>query len=88
MAEIKVLPNNGMAPNNECVAAHLREQADWMLEPDAKDVRNVVLLIEYTDGSLRRQPCGDPRLDLARMVGLLQIAAARAATGMPNPDDD
>ncbi len=83
MANIKAFPNKGYAPNNPSIAKHLHEQADWMLEDDAADVRTVVLVIEYTDGSLRRQVVGGSEMDLARTVGLLQIAAARAAVGEP-----
>lgn len=74
------LPNNGFAPSNADIAKHLREQADWIESADAHPLRNVVLVLEYEDGILRRQTCGQP-LDLARMTGLLFMAASRAAVG-------
>ena len=80
-AVLKALPLNGYAPDNERIAAHLREQADWMTEKDAEPVRALILVIEYEDGTLRRQVCGDPCNDRARVTGLLTIAAAQAATG-------
>ena len=47
---------------------------------DAVPVRNVILILEYSDGDLRRQTMGAP-CDLARAIGLLTIAAARASVG-------
>lgn len=80
MADIKSLPQNGFAPTNQAVAAHLREMADWIVEEDHPRVRNVFLVIETIDGELIRQTCGAP-CDLARALGILTIAAARAAIG-------
>ena len=28
--KIKALPNTGFAPNNKAIAAHLRQQAEWI----------------------------------------------------------
>jgi len=77
---ITSLPKTGFAPSNKDIAAHLREQADWMEAEDAVPVRNVILILEYSDGDLRRQTMGAP-CDLARAIGLLTIAAARASVG-------
>ncbi len=79
MAEITNLPNTGFAPTNKAIADHLVELAESIAQPDSMPVKNVVVLIEYADGELQRQCCGQP-IDMARIVGLLTIAAARAAT--------
>lgn len=83
MSVIKELPNNGFAPSNEAIAKHLRQQADWMEEEDAAEVRTVVMLFERMDGTIHRQVAGHP-CDLARVLGLLTTAAIRGAIG----DDD
>jgi len=80
MSRITALPQTGFAPNNQSIAAHLRQQADWFEAKDAAPVRNVVLVIEYCDGDLRRQTMGLP-CDLARATGLLLMAATRASVG-------
>jgi len=78
MENIKQLPNNGYAPDNFSIANHLREQATW-IEEDGESIRNVYLIIETSDGELRRQTMGMP-CDMARIVGILTVAAAQAAT--------
>jgi hypothetical protein len=80
MALVLPLPNTGYAPNNKAIAAHLRQQAEWLDADDAAGVRNVILVIEYVDGDLRRQTMGE-KCDLARAIGLLTLAASRAGTG-------
>ena len=76
---IEVLPNNGYAPSNADIAAHLDEQAEWLLADDAKPVRNVFLVFEMMDGSISRQTCGAP-CDLARAMGVLAMAISQAST--------
>jgi hypothetical protein len=78
MENLKELPNTGFAPSNESIAKHLREQADW-IEEDDDPIRNIFIIIEHTDGTLRRQICGQP-CDLARAVGVMTIACVRAST--------
>jgi hypothetical protein len=73
------IPNNGFAPTNADIAKHLREQANWLADDDAKPLRTVILVMEYDDGRLRRQVCGKP-IDIARTTGLLLMAASRAST--------
>jgi len=80
MKNITSLPQTGFAPNNKAIAAHLRQQAEWIEAGDAAPIRNVVLVIEYADGDLRRQTMGAP-CDLARVTGLLVMAATRASVG-------
>jgi len=80
VSKLTSLPQTGYAPNNKAIAAHLRQQADWMELSDAAPVKNVVLVMEYCDGDLRRQTVGAP-CDRARVIGLLTIAAARASVG-------
>ena len=70
---ITPLPMNGFAPNNKAIAEHLREQAAWIESSDTQ-LRNVILVIEQIDGTVRRQLCGAP-CDLATCAGLLMIAA-------------
>ena len=77
MPTIKQLPNNGFAPSNASIAGHLREQADW-IDEDPEPVRNVYIVIERADGTLKRQTVGMP-CDTARLVGILTIACIRAA---------
>jgi len=72
-AELKSLPNNGMAPSNADIARHLREFADWLEEPDAKPLRNAILVLEPMDGHVYHSTCGLPQ-DLARCVGILFAA--------------
>ena len=74
------LPNIGFAPSNTHIAKHLREQADWMEEDDATPIRTVVMIIEREDGTLHRQTMGQA-CDLARVLGVLQIAVIRGAMG-------
>lgn len=78
MTGVTVLPNTGFAPTNQAIADHLVEQAEWIVAGEYGDVATVVLLIEDTDGNLARQVCGRP-CDLARITGLLTIAATRGA---------
>jgi hypothetical protein len=73
------LPLNGLAPNNTAIAAHLREQADWVEKGDHGNVTQIVMLIE-SDDSLFRQ-CFGETIDRSRVIGLLTIMAARMATG-------
>ena len=47
---------------------------------DAAPVKNVVLVMEYCDGDLRRQTVG-ATCDRARVIGLLTMAASRASVG-------
>ena len=79
-AAIVELPNNGHAPDNASIARHLREQADWLEEEGAEPVRNVFFVIEYEDGTLKRNTCGAP-CDKARSVGVLTWALHRAMSG-------
>jgi len=79
---VKQLPNTGFAPSNESIANHLREQAQW-IEEDEDPVRNVFIVIEKADGTLRRQTMG-MQCDLARAIGVLTVACIRGAMG----DDD
>jgi hypothetical protein len=80
-AELKVLPNNGMAASNRDIAKHLREQADWLEESDASEVRTCMITMEYTDGTLFRTSCGQP-MDLARAMGLSIMAIIQKTTGI------
>jgi hypothetical protein len=52
------LPLNGFAPSNDAIAAHLREQADWVDQGEYGGIRNVLMVFEMADGSLRRQTWG------------------------------
>lgn len=80
MAELVALPLNGTANTNADIAAHLREQADWVDEGSYDDIRNVFMVFEMADGTIRRQTCGAP-CDLARALGVLSIAIIRASIG-------
>ena len=80
-ANLKSLPLNGLAPSNSDVAAHLQQQAEWMLESDAKEVVNAFLVIEYEDGEIRRQVCGRP-CDLARTNGVLHMSIIKSTLGI------
>lgn len=83
---VVALPLNGLAPDNELVAAHLQEHVDWLRDGSYGDVRNVVLLIETDNGQVLRRTCGQ-RIDRARVIGLLTLAAARAATSLEGDDE-
>ena len=80
-AELKVLPNNGMAASNADIAKHLREQADWLEESDAAEVKTCLITMERADGTLFRTSCGQP-LDLARAMGISIMAIIQKTTGM------
>jgi hypothetical protein len=80
-ANLVKLPLGGMANSNADIAAHLREMADWLEEEDASELRNAFLIFERADGTITRRTCGQP-CDLARAVGILGIAASRAANGV------
>ena len=75
---LTALPLTGHAPDNPSIAKHLRELADWIDADDAKELSTVFIVIEYADGSLRRQTCGKP-CDLARALGVLQMAIVQGA---------
>ncbi len=77
---ITALPLSGYAPNNEHIGDHLVALANNVCDGEFGNVRTAILLIENSDGKLIRQTCGQT-CDLARVVGLLSIAATRAATG-------
>ena len=79
-AELKALPNNGMAPSNADIARHLREMADWIEEPDAMDIRVCIVVREYQDGRIDRSVCGHPQ-DNVRSAGVLLVAANQASIG-------
>lgn len=79
-SRIVSLPLSGHASTNAEIAAHLRQQADWIEADERGEVRNVFLIIEATDGSLVRQTCGAP-CDVARAIGVLTAAATRACVG-------
>ena len=51
-----------------------------MEEEGAEPVRNVFFVIEYADGTLKRNTCGAP-CDKARSVGVLTWALHRAMSG-------
>jgi len=74
-----VIPQNGFAPSNESIANHLREQADWIEQAD-EGVRNVFMIVERADGSIYQQSMGQP-CDLARTIGVMQMAIIRSALG-------
>lgn len=71
-------PLNGHAQTNADVAKHLLQMANWVMEDEFGNVRNIVFIIETQEGNLYRRTCGQS-CDLARAVGLLAIAAARGA---------
>ncbi len=79
--KLKVLPNNGYAPNNHAIAEHLREQAKWMEESDCRPVRNVYLVVERCDGSVYQNSCGD-HTDFARNVGVITVSLVRSIMGV------
>ena len=72
------IPLNGQARDNDEIAKHLEQQAEWIRSGQMGDVRNVYVVVEDIDGSLHRNTCGQP-CDLARAAGILFIAASRAA---------
>lgn len=72
------LDKTGFAPSNDDIAAHLRDIADWVEGGSYGGLRNAVLILETDDGDLQRLTCGQP-CDLARVVGMLMIAAQRAS---------
>jgi hypothetical protein len=76
---VEALPLNGMANSNADIAAHLREQAQWVEQGAWDDLRNVYLVFERIDGRIERATCGQP-CDLARAVGVLYMAAVQAST--------
>lgn len=76
-AKIRSLPLTGLCASNDDIAANLRALADE-IESDDMPVRNTFMVIERRDGELDRRTFGDP-CDVARSIGVLQIACARAA---------
>ena len=74
------LQKTGFAPSNQSIAAHLREQADWIEQSD-EGVRNVVMIVEKMDGTLYRQTMGHV-CDRARVLGLMSMASIQAASGI------
>jgi hypothetical protein len=79
-AELFALELGGMCNSNSDIAAHLRQMADWLEEEDFEPLRNIFMVLERDDGSITRRTCGKP-CDTARAIGILNIAAARAALG-------
>ena len=79
-ADLKRLPNNGMAPSNADIARHLREMADWIEEADASEIRVCIMVREYANGAIDRSICGHPQ-DCTRSAGVLLAAAMQAARG-------
>jgi hypothetical protein len=80
MAELRALPNNGHAPDNEAIAKHMRELADWVQAGDMGELRNVFTVFETMDGQIFRRSCGHP-CDRARMVVILTMAATGSTVG-------
>ena len=80
MTVIALLPNTGHAPNNAAVAAHLREQADWVEQGLQGNVDTVLVITETSDGGLIMHVAGKPN-DAARIAGLLHMAGIRHAIG-------
>lgn len=76
---VVALPLTGFAPTNDEVAKHLRSLADEIEQQGGYygDLRTVVLIMETKEGLLHRATCGAP-CDLARVIGLLNLAAVRA----------
>ena len=72
------LPLTGCAHSNKDIAACLREQADWMEEENANELRNVYLVIERADGSIYRQTIGQ-HCDVARAIGVITMACIQDA---------
>ena len=79
MTKLKVLPLVGFAPCNKDIAAHLREQADW-IETTEVNIRNIFMVIERENGSLYRQTCGQP-CDKARALGILAMSIVKSTVG-------
>lgn len=77
MSNIVALPLNGHAPDAMTIAAHLREQAEWVESGQQGNVQRVIILYECDDG-IRRQVIGEPQ-DRARVIGVLTIMAAKMA---------
>lgn len=74
------VPLTGFASTNEAIAAHLRDCAQSVEDGHWGDLRNIFIVMEPVEGNLIRQTCGAP-CDLARAIGILQIAIIRASVG-------
>lgn len=81
MAALHVLTNNGHAPDAKTLAAHLREQADWIESGVIEDVVSIMVIFERTDGTLHRNTCGRS-VSLAEAIGLLEIAKRNILNSM------
>jgi hypothetical protein len=76
--KVTKLPQTGLCNSNADIAEHLETLAEQIGGGQWEDVRNVFVVIEDVHGRLGRCTYGQP-CDLARAVGVLQIAITRAA---------
>lgn len=79
MSRATLLEFPGYVTANKDIAAYLRELADHFEHPDTEQLHSLVILVETQDGRINRSHAGKPQ-DLARVVGLLTMAAAQAST--------
>lgn len=77
--KLTALPLSGHAPDLASLAAHLREQADWVESGQHGEVRRIILVFEAGDG-LFRQVIGQ-HTSRMETVGLLTMMAAEVAAG-------
>lgn len=75
LSNVALLPNNGHAPTKEAIAAHLREQADWIENGNYPDVTRVVTVLEF-DGQTRVGVAGEPT-SITYLLGLMHFAMIR-----------
>lgn len=79
MPNLKHLPSTGYAPDNESIAKHLRELADYYENAEISALRNIYIVFESVDGMLDRQVVGYP-CDKARLVGVLTMMCSQIST--------
>lgn len=66
--------DTGFAPDNKAIATQLRDLADVFEKDDFDAVNNLIIVVDYADGSIGRLSCGKP-MTLPHLIGLLTITA-------------
>lgn len=79
MAEIVGLPYSGFAPSNDDIAKYLRDVADNIEQ--GEPIRNLYFITEFVDGQIEPTCIGQPS-DMARMIGILNIANTKLILGL------
>lgn len=81
VSPLRVVPIRDGSPSLQDLSGWLRKLADDLDACDGSDVRTLLIVTETLDGSIPPPRCLGDNPTRASVVGLLTMAAGKAATG-------